>query len=792
MVGGSLGHYRIIERIGEGGMGVVYRARDEHLNRDVAIKVLPSEKISEESALRRFRKEAEALSKLSHPNIATVFDFDTQDDVAFLAMELVSGPTLAERCAGGALEEKEVARLGAQLAEALNAAHAQGVIHRDLKPGNLRLTVDGRLKVLDFGLAKLLEAEREDGRTLTTATHAAVGTLPYMSPEQVRAEPPDARSDIYSAGAVLYEMATGQLAFPEKVSTRLVSEILHRPPVAPRVVNPRVSPELERILLKCLEKEAENRYHSARDLEVDLRRLAAGSTITSAPPAKAASPGWRPTALLAGLGMVLLAAILIGFNAGGSRDLLLGRARAPQIRSLAVLPLENLSRDPEQEYFADGMTDAVITDLAKISALRVISRTSVMRYKRTQKSVPEIAKELNVDAVMEGSIERSGNRVRITAQLIRAATEQHLWAEAYDRDLHDVLVVQEEIAKSIAREVRIQLTPREQALLTKGHSVDPEAYELYLKGRYFWNKRTQESTDRAIALFHQAIEKDPGYASAYSGLADCYILFGISFDVGSLSPDQAISQAKAAAEKAIQLDSTLAEGHNSLAYTKLLFDRDWAGSEAEFKRALELNPGYASAHHWYAHLLIASGRQEEALAESKRALNLDQLSSILTVHLGWHYIYARQYDLALVQLRKALELDPNYSLAHWYLGWIYEAQGKYSEALQAMHKAQEHLQGNTALVADIAHVYAMSGDTVAASKVLGQLNDSRARRYVSAFEIALIYSALGRRNEALQWLEKAYTERSDMLIYLNVDPRLDSIRSDPRFADLARRVGPSQ
>jgi len=385
---------------------------------------------------------------------------------------------------------------------------------------------------------------------------------------------------------------------------------------------------------------------------------------------------------------------------------------------------------------------------------------------------------------------RSGNRVRISAQLIRAATDQHLWAEAYDRDLHDVLLVQEEIARSIAREVQIQLTPQEQALLTKGHSVDPEAYELYLKGRYFWNKRTQESTDKAIALFHQAIEKDPGYASAYSGLADCYILFGISFDVGSLSPDQAIQQAKAAAEKAIQLDDTLAEGHNSLAYAKLLYDRDWSGSEAEFKRALELNPGYSGAHHWYAHLLMASGRQEEALVESKRALNLDQLSAIMNVHLGWHYIYARQYDLALVQLRNALELDPNYSLANWYLGWVYEAQGKYPEALQVMHKAQDLLQGNTALVADIGHVYAVSGDTSAALKVLEQLNKSRGRMYVSAFEIALIYVALGRKNEALQWLEKAYTERSDLLIYLNVDPRLDSIRSDPRFVELARRVGP--
>jgi tetratricopeptide (TPR) repeat protein len=390
---------------------------------------------------------------------------------------------------------------------------------------------------------------------------------------------------------------------------------------------------------------------------------------------------------------------------------------------------------------------------------------------------------------MEGSIERAGTRVRITAQLIRAATEQHLWAEPYDRDMQDMLRVQEEIARSIAREVRIQLTPQEQALLTKNRPVDPEAYELYLKGRYFWGKRTQQSNERAISLFHEAIAKDPQYASAYSGLADCYILFGISFDVGSLSPVQAIPQAKLAAEKALQLDDTLADGHNSLAYAKLLYDWDWQGSEAEFKRALTLNPGYANTHHWYAHLLMASGRRDEAPAESQRALNLDQLSPILHVHLGWHYIYARQYDLALEHLRKALDLDPNYSLATWYLGWVYEQQGKYSEALEAMRKAQALLTGNTALVADIGHVYAVSGDRPAALKILDQLKETSRRAYVNAFEVALIYAALGEKQVALQWLEKAYTERSDFMIYLVIDPRLDSLRSDPTFMALTRRIG---
>ena len=793
MIGQKVGHYCIVDKLGEGGMGVVYRARDERLERDVALKVLPGGSLADESARKRFRKEALALSRLNHPNIATVFDFDSEGGVDFLVMEYVEGVSLAHRITSSWLSEKETASIGVQIAQALEEAHDHGVVHRDLKPGNILLTPKGRVKVLDFGLARLVQpVDSLEGTESLTQTTAMAGTLPYMTPEQLQGEVADVRSDIHAVGAVLYEMATGQQAFHEGLTSRVIDHILHHPPISPRAINRRMSPELERIILKCLEKSPDDRYQSARELEVDLRRIATGSTTAAAVPSQRSRHGLRRSAIFVGLAIVALAAMLVGFNVAGSRDLIAGRGRLSQIRSIAVLPLENLSHDPEQEYFADGMTDAVITDLAKIGALRVISRTSVMRFKRTQKSIPEIARELNVDAVMEGSIERAGNRVRITAQLIRAATDQHLWAESYDRDMQDVLRVQEEIARSIAREVQIQLTPQEQALLTKNRLVDPEAYELYLKGRYFWGKRTQQSNERAISLFQEAIAKDPQYASAYAGLADCYILFGISFDVGSLSPAQAIPQAKAAAEKALELDDMLADGHNSLAYAKLLYDWDWQGSEAEFKRALTLNPGYANAHHWYAHLLMASGRRDEALAESQRALNLDQLSPILHVHLGWHYVYARQYDLALEHLRKALDLDPNYSLANWYLGWVYEQQGRYSDALQAMRKAQALLTANTALVADIGHVYAVSGDKAAALKILDQLRETSRRTYVNAFEVALIYAALGEKQTALQWLEKAYIERSDFMIYLVIDPRLDSLRSDPKFIDLTRRVGLSR
>jgi TolB-like protein/DNA-binding winged helix-turn-helix (wHTH) protein/Tfp pilus assembly protein PilF len=428
--------------------------------------------------------------------------------------------------------------------------------------------------------------------------------------------------------------------------------------------------------------------------------------------------GWS---VLAGLlGGALLITLILSFNFGGARRWLM-RESNPTIRSLAVLPLENLSGDPEQEFFADGMTDAVNTDLAKIGALRVISRTSVMRYKRTQKSAEEIAKELNVDAIVTGSIGHTGNRVRISAQLISGATDQHLWAETYDRDVSDSLRVQDEIARSIAREIQVKLTPQENALLTKGQPVDPKAYELYLKGRYFYGKSSKEAIQKAIGLYQEAIDKDPSYAPPYSGLADCYTVMGLSFGVGALSSSQVISQARAAAEKAIQLDDSLAEGHSALANTRLFFDWDWAASDAEFKRALALNPGSSNTHHWYAHLLTAQGRLEQALAESKRALDLDQLSQVTNLHLGWHYIYSREYDLAIDQLRKTLELDPSYGYAYWYMGRAYEQQAKYADALQALGKAQELLKGNTAVAADIGHVSAVSSDKATALRALERL-----------------------------------------------------------------------
>jgi eukaryotic-like serine/threonine-protein kinase len=787
MIGQTISHYRIVEKIGVGGMGEVYRARDEHLARDVAIKVLQPGTLMDESARKHFHREGRILSQLNHPNIATVHDFDTQQGVDFLVMEFIPGITLSERLAARPLPEKEVLRLSVQLAEGLSAAHDHGVVHRDLKPGNLRVTSDGRLKILDFGLAKLRLPVMAGATTESLSeTKAIAGTLPYMAPEQLLGGEIDARTDIYAAGLVLYEMATGKRPFAEVKRSQLIGAILRRPPRSPTALNPRVSPELERIIEKCLEKEPENRYQSAKELAIDLQRLQKGVLSAAQPAARRAR---LRSARSVRLGLGILASVivlLIAFNFGNWRQRLLGPPEPRKIQSLAVLPFTNLSRDPEQEYFTDGIAEALITNLSQISALRVISRTSAMRYKGTKKTLPEIARELNLDAVLEGSVQRSGDRVRITAQLIHAPSDTQLWASSYDRELQDVLELESGVARAIADEIQVKLTPQERAHLTAERQVNPEAYESYLRGRYEWNKRTAESLRRGADFFQQALAKDPRFALAYAGLSDSY--FALAYSAEVLRPQEAVPIAKAAALKALEINESLAEAHATLGAIKFFYDLDWTGAEQEFKRAIALNSGYATAHHWYGLYLGWTGRVPEARAELQRAKQLDPLSPIISMNVAWISSLTHDYDRSIEQLQQTLELDPNFWMAYWDLGEYKLALGRYSEAIADLQKAVALSGGSTGAVGMLGYAYGITGDRAKARHVLQGLEKMAQSRYVSPGDLAMVEFGLGNKDQAFARLEEAYQDRSSFLVTLKTEPLLDRWRSDPRFVDLLRRI----
>jgi eukaryotic-like serine/threonine-protein kinase len=784
MIGQTLGHYRILEKVAAGGMGVVYRARDEQLDRDVALKVLPPGTLSGDTARRHFRKEAMALAKLNHPNIETVYEFGTQDGMDFLVMEYVPGKTLAGRLSQGTLSEKEVVALGLQIAAALEEAHERRIVHRDLKPANIAVTEKGRAKILDFGLAKLLRPVEQGTTDTLTDSHAAAGTLPYMPPEQLRGEPVDARADIYAIGAVLYEMATGRKAFPEEQTSRLIDAILHQPPVAPRALNARLSTELETIILKCLDKEPDRRYQSATELLVDLRRLEPSSSMhTPLPPP---SPVWGRVAKPIGYGVPMLLALALGLtamNVGGWRDRILGRTRPAQIRSIAVLPLGNLSGDPREDYFADGVTEALITELAQIGGLRVISRTSIMVYKGARKPLPQIARELQVDAVVDGSVQRSGDKVRISAQLIEAATDRHLWAKSYERDLRDILTLQSAVAKAIADEVQIKLTPQEQARLAKSHQVNPEALEAYLAGRFYWNKRTAEGLEKSIAYFQRAIAKDPNYALAYAGLADSYHVLP---ELSAVPVEDAFPKARSAALKALEIDDSLGEAHSALANVKEDYDWDWKGAEEEYKKAIELSPGHVLAHASYSNLLFELDRLPEALSEARVAQQLDPLSAIANDNLSAVLYYAGQYDQAVEQCRKTLDIDPLSPQAHRHLGQIYVQKQFYGEAVSELKKAMELSRGSAEALAELGYVFGVSGKKEDARHVLLELKSATD---ASAYRLAIVYAGLAEKDKALEALKEAVNRRSPGVVHLKVSPVFQELRSDERFQELLIYMG---
>jgi serine/threonine protein kinase/Tfp pilus assembly protein PilF len=778
MNGKLVSHYRILQELGGGGMGVVYKAEDTKLGRFVALKFLADELSKDRRAVERFRQEARAASALAHPNICTIHDIDEQDGRQFIVMELLEGQTLKECCAGRPMQPWQVTKLGMQVAEALHAAHAKGIIHRDIKPANIFVNPRCQAKLLDFGLAKLQGPVSEATLTQSlTAPHALAGTLPYMSPEQLRGEPADARSDIWALGVVLYEMAAGKRPFRQEPVTRLISDISHLAPPPPSRMNPDLPPKLDDVILKCLDKDPENRYQSAKELEVDLRRLEAPAP---AEPVEQQLPSKRMYALLAvGLAAIVAVGILIGSRLGGGRDPWSG-ANPNAIRSLAVLPLKNISGDHDQDYFAGGMTEQLTTDLAQLGAVRVTSIVSVMRYRNTEKPLPDIARELNVDAVVSGAVFRSGSRVRISAQLIRAHTDQTLWAASYDRDLQDILNLQSEVTEAIAHEVQIRLSRQAERELKRTRKVNPRAYQAYLQGVY---GTTSSPMGMGLDSFREAIEIDPDYAPPYAALARAEYFQGL---FGSLRPSRAFPDIRDLAQKAMARDTSMADAFGWRALVETHYDWNWSQAKEDFQHALALNPNQADIHHDYAHYLLAMNRPEESLAETQRAEELDPFNPMLVACVGWHSLFARQYDQARDHALKALKLESENPWAYLVLGWSEEQKQMYPEAVEAFRKAVSASMGFPIASSSLAHALAVSGKRAEAQKQLAEMLTQAKEGYFPAYDIAIVYAGLGDADRAFEWLDKASREHSAFLIHANWDPRLTSLHSDSRFAELIR------
>jgi serine/threonine protein kinase/Flp pilus assembly protein TadD len=797
--GTRLGRYEIRSPIGKGGMGEVYLARDTQLDRTVALKLLPPDVASDQQRMNRFVREAKATAALSHPNIAHIYEIGEADDVTFIAMEYVEGRTLRQYMKSARIPLDEALYIALQVASALSEAHAEGIIHRDIKPENIMLRPDGYVKLLDFGLAKLVEKRSQEQYTLDEAPTLLIqtnpgmlmGTVTYMSPEQARGLEVDGRTDIWSLGVVLYEMIAGQVPFTGQTTTDMLVSILEHRPRALSKAMPEIPIDVDRIITKAMAKRRESRYQSASDLvaaikslrqEMEFKAKLARSLQLDARATEAVTQYDTKATLPSGQE-------LSASSKNTGRTSLSQRRRRPRrkaIDSLAILPLANDSGEHDTEYLSDGITESIISSLSQLPKLRVMARATVFRYKGREIDPLQVGQELNVRAVLTGTVFHLNDNLLIRTELVDTTDGSRLWGEQYNRKMTDIFAIQDEIAREISEKLRFKLTGEEQKRIAKRHTDNPEAYRLYLKGRYNWNKRTPEGFKLGIEYFREAIDLDSGYALAYAGLADSYNMLG---NYSELAPRDAFPRAKTAAIKALRIDETLSEARASLAYAMNGYDWDWKKAGAEFKRAIELKPNYATAHYWYATVhLAALGKLDEAISEMTEAQELDPLSLIINTNLGWIYYFARRYDDAVKQIHKALEIDENFNVAYFKLGQVYERQGRYEEAIAQYRRAMQ-LSSNLWIMPGLGHALAMTGQQDEARRLLDELLRMSHERYVSPYFVAEIYRGLGEIDLTFEWLNKAYEHHSDWLVWLGVEPALDGLRSDPRFTDLMRRVG---
>jgi len=787
--GTRLGRYEILSAIGAGGMGEVYRAHDPTLERQVAIKLLPPETAADPAARQRLRREAMAVAAIDHPYICKIFEIGEQDAALFLVMEYVPGDTLDHRLRSGPLPAAEALRLGGEIAEALEEAHARRFLHRDLKPANVMVTPHGHVKVMDFGLARRVEdaptadqATQELPASRLTAAGMIVGTPDYMSPEQVKGIALDSRSDLFSFGVILAEMLGGRHPFRQASVGETLSAVLREPPA----LADDMPVALKAVVNRLLAKNPQDRHTSAAEVRADLTRLASSSdTIAMAPVVRRASVVRRRAAWAA----LAIALTLVGYLVVKARP----RAQPPAaseaaaaIRSIAVLPLDNYSRDPNQDYFAEGMTDELTANLASISQLRVISRGSVMQFRgKDRPPTPEIAAKLNVDAFIEGSVSRAGDTVKITAQLIDARADRHLWSKTFERRSGDVLALQTELAAAIAREVNVQLTPSEQSRLAAAPSLDPAAHDAYLRGRYFFNRPSDENLRKAIAQFEEAARLSPEFSLAFSGMSDAYLWAG--YNEGFLTATAAKEKARASAERAVQLDDSSAEAHTSLAVFKLFYGFDWEGCEREFRRAIALNPNYSFAHDQFGMALAFQGRFPEAIAEGARAIELDPLSPQILVDATMPFLFQRKLTEARALSRKAAELDPTFFFPVMVDGWGYLEVGQYGDAIPFLEKAKT-MGAPPFVSAFLAYAYGASGVRARAMTELSNLKKMSPDGTVLPFNMALVNLGLGDHASALNNLEQAWAADSQMMAWLGQDRIFDPLRNEPRFAALLTKL----